>query len=166
MTKVFLPALLLGYCAACSSSQDTPAGTTPAAKLADPDNRVHGGVKVFGPYLDGDCDPLVPTHCGYPFPSDVYLVEDNTKTTGRHVEFGAKTLPANASGVQAAPDEFRNNDGFSPGAGLMTHLPGATVTGLPTPTTIPLSLEDDSPTVLIEADTGTRIPHFSELDMT
>jgi hypothetical protein len=135
-------------------------------KLAEADDRVQGGIKVVGPYLDGDCDPLVPTHCAFPFPSDVYLVEDAGMKTGRHVEFGQKTLPANASGVQAAPDEFRNNDGFSPGAGLMTHMPGATVTGLPTPLTIPASLEDDSPTVLIEAKTGKRIPHFSELDMT
>jgi hypothetical protein len=165
MLKVFSCALVL-TCAACSSSQDSPATAGPTIKLADPDDRVHGGVDVFGPYLDGDCDPLVPTHCGYPFPSDVYLVEDNTRETGRHVEFGAKTLPANASGVQAAPDEFRNNDGFSPGAGFMTHMPGATVKGLPTPLTIPASLADDSPTVLIEANTGKRVPHFSELDMT
>jgi hypothetical protein len=166
MTKVFFGAVVLGLCAACSSSDSSPPITGPTVKLAGPDDRVHGGVKVFGPYLDGDCDPLVPTHCGFPFPSDVYLVEDSAMKTGRHVEFGATTLPANAGGVQAAPDEFRNNDGFSPGAGLMTHMPGATVTGLPTPLTIPASLEDDSPTVLIDADTGKRIPHFSELDMT
>jgi hypothetical protein len=168
MIKSILGAALLGVVVGgCSSSEGAAPGTTGGgAKLAPPDDRVHGGVKVFGPYLDGDCDPIVPTHCGYPFPSDVYLIEDSGTKTGRHVEFGPTTLPANVSGVQAAPNEFRNNDGFSPGAGLMTHMPGATVTGLATPLTIPESLEDDSPTVLIEADTGKRVPHFSELDMT
>jgi hypothetical protein len=167
MTRVALVALILGFSVGCSSSDNVaPAGATPTVKLGPADDRVHGGVKVFGPYLDGDCDPLVPTHCGYPFPSDVYLVEDSAMKTGRHVEFGPATLPANVNSVQAAPDEFRKNDGFSPGAGLMTHMPGATVTGLPTPLTIAASLEDDSPTVLIDAETGKRVPHFSELDMT
>src|SRR5262245_49834886 len=119
MTRVLLLAAIVGVCAACSSSTESPAGAAPAVKLAAPDAGVHGGVKVFGPYLDGDCDPLVPTHCGFPFPSDVYLVEDPATPTGRHVQFGATTLPANVDGVQAAPDEFKNNDGFSPGAGLM-----------------------------------------------
>jgi len=46
----------------------------------------------------------------------------------------------------------------------MAHLPGATLTGLPSPLTIARSLEADSPTVLIEAETGEKVPHFSELD--
>src|SRR5262245_25436266 len=28
-----------------------------------------GGSGGGGPLLEGDCDPLVPSHCGYPFPS-------------------------------------------------------------------------------------------------
>ena len=48
---------------------------------------------------------------------------------------------------------------------LVTHLPGATATGLPRPDTIDDSLLGDSPTVLIDAETGEWIPHWSELDM-
>jgi hypothetical protein len=112
-----------------------------------------------GPWLAGDCDPLVPTACALPFPSNVWTVADATTPTGRHVEFGATTLPGPTD-----PAPFRLSDGFSPGAGIMAHLPGATVTGLASPLTIVRSLEADSPTVLIDADTGDRVAHFSELD--
>src|SRR5688572_6915303 len=134
-------------------------------QLAPSDSRVRGGIAFSGPYLSGDCDPLVPTHCGYPFPSNVYLVPDDTRVTGRRVQFGASTLPKNALGVQAGPDEFSRSDGFSAGAALMTHLPNATTLGLPTPLSISSSLDPSSPTVVINAETGERVPHFAELDM-
>src|SRR5207247_1335066 len=152
--------------AAPASHRDAAAPPPHPDKLAPADPPVHGGITLAGPYLDTDCDPLVSSHCGFPFPSDVWLVFDSATKTGRHVAFGATTLPANVDGVQATPDEFRNNDGFSPGAGLMTHMPGATTTGLPTPVTIEDSLAPSSPTVVINAETGERVPHFSELDMT
>ncbi len=140
-------------------------GCTPNPALAPSDPRVQGGTTLAGPYLSGDCDPLAPTHCGYPFPSNVYLVADDTRATGRRVQFGAATLPKNAQGIQAGPEEFARSDGFSAGAALMTHLPGATTTGLPTPLSIERSLSDESPTVVINAATGERVPHFAELDM-
>jgi hypothetical protein len=138
-----------------------------AGRLAPADPRVHGGITLGGPFLSGDCDPLVPSHCGLPFPSNVYLpiVTDPAKKTGRRVEFGATTLPKNAQGVQAAPDEFRRSDGFSPGDAFLTLLPGATTTGLPSPLTIAKSLTLDSPTILINAQTGALVPHFAELDV-
>lgn len=133
----------------------------------DDDGPVAGGVDFGpGPFLDGDCDPMVPTHCGFPFPSNVYLTNDESTDTHKRVEFGPTTLPKNQGGVQSTPDNFRFSDGFSPGVAPMTHLPGATVTGLPTPLDIPRSLEPDSPTVMINAETGERVPHFAELDMT
>ena len=39
------------------------------------------------------CDPLVPDVCGFPFPSNVWLVDDPKTPTGHHVLFGAQTLP-------------------------------------------------------------------------
>ncbi|HEY6558159.1 MAG TPA: hypothetical protein VI072_12830 [Polyangiaceae bacterium] len=146
---------------ACSDDDGNPNETG----LAPSDPRVQGGISLTGPYLSGDCDPLTPSHCGYPFPSNVYLVADDTGATGRRVQFGMATLPKNSQGVQAGPDEFARSDGFSAGAALMTHLPGATTTGLATPLSIESSLFDDSPTVVINAATGQRVPHFAELDM-
>jgi len=118
------------------------------------------------PHLKTDCDPLVPTYCGFPFPSNVWLVDDPATPTGKHIAFGEKTLPHSGTGVQTDPSVWTQSDGFSPGVGILTHIPGATVTGLPTPDTLDASLAADCPTVLIEADTGTRVPHFSEIDAT
>lgn len=166
------------FALACSSSDEKSAaapashpdaggggGPDGGSALAPPNPKVHGGTTLVGPYLSGDCDPIVPEHCLLPFPSDVYLVADDATVTGRHVEFGPATLPANSNGVQAAPDEFRHSDGYSPGAGILTFLSGATIDGLPGPLGIADSLKDDCPTVLIDAETGQRVPHFAEVDV-
>lgn len=143
--------------AACTSG-------APATKAAMNDAAADAG-RFLGPFLSSDCDPLVPTHCGYPFPSNVWLAADSSTKTGARVEFGPKTLPISRMQTHTSPDVFRGSDGFSPGAALLAHLPGATVTGLPTPDTIAHSLDPDCPTIVIEAETGARVPHWSELDV-
>jgi hypothetical protein len=122
-----------------------------------------GRQQPTGPLLTSDCDPLVPTACGYPFPSDVYrrTAEDGG---ARSVRFGAATLPKTQGMTPVAPELFHDFDGFSPGQAPMTHLPGATTTGLPTPDSIEQSLGEDSPTILLEADTLARVPHFVDID--
>jgi cholesterol oxidase len=44
--------------------------------------------------LAADCDPIG-VHCGFPFPSDVYLLDDpdESSPSGKSVRFGATTLP-------------------------------------------------------------------------
>lgn len=112
------------------------------------------------------CDPLVPTACVLPFPSNKYLVDGGDTPSGKKIVFPELALPlATTTGVRTKADGFAYNDGFSAGLGLMTHLPGATVTGLPRPDSIAHSLDDDCPTVVIDAETGERVPHFAELDM-
>lgn len=112
-----------------------------------------------------DCDPLVPEECILPFPSDHWMTTDSSTPTGHHVEFGPTTLPTMKNGEPESPDVFKQSDGFSPGAAAMTFLPGATITGLPDPDHIADSLKPDCPTVVLDAATGKRVPHFSELDM-
>ena len=63
------------------------------------------------PLLGGDCDPMVPTQCGYPFPSDVYTKADPTSPTGKRVMFGATTLPENTSGMHVDASVFADSDG-------------------------------------------------------
>ena len=113
-----------------------------------------------------DCDPLVPTVCGMPFPNDVWTEEAPDSPTGKRVTFGATTLPEHASDGHLDPAAFAAMDGFSVGQAPLAHLPGATVEGLPSLPDLQLSLSTDSPTVLIEAETGKAVPHFAELDMT
>ena len=141
---------------ACSSNPDD--------KLVCPNTPA---VSQGGPALLGgsDCDPLVPTQCGFPFPSNVWLAEDAKTPTGKHVAFGATTLPiVSGTGKNVDPASWADKDGFSPGQTILTHLPGATVDGAPSQDTIELSITDDSPTIVINADTGERVPHFAELD--
>ncbi|MEM6293528.1 MAG: hypothetical protein AAGA54_19805 [Myxococcota bacterium] len=112
------------------------------------------------------CDSLDPNYCLFPFPSNVYSVADEGTPTGRRLSFADDAGPQTNGGLQVDLSVLERADGFSTSAALMTHMPGATVTGLPSPLTIERSLEADSPTVLLNAETGEWVPHFSELDMT
>jgi hypothetical protein len=110
------------------------------------------------PVPDG-CDPLVPEHCGFPFPNDFW------RDASGHVVFGANTLPVPTMGKPIDPNALAWRDGFSAGELAMTYLPGATATGLPDEDHIADSVvAASSPTVLMEADTGELVPHFSEVD--
>src|SRR5437870_1421430 len=84
-------ALLLALSACTSPAQSNAHNGTPDAGADAGD----GGAVLDGPALLGglDCDPLVPTECGYPFPSNVYLVDDATTVTRKAVRFGKATLP-------------------------------------------------------------------------
>jgi hypothetical protein len=111
------------------------------------------------------CDPLVPTYCGFPFPSNVWAVDAADTPTGRRVQFDDAMLPAALNGERSSGAPWSKSDGFHAGTGLLTHLPGATLEGLPTLKNIERSLEADSPTVILDTETGQRVPHFAELDM-
>lgn len=112
-----------------------------------------------------ECDPIAPAYCGHPFPSNVFTVADEGTPTGRRVAFSTAMMPVTYYMVQADPGPWSESDGFSPGAGIMVHLPGATSTGLPSSADIESSLDPESPTVLLDASTGERVPHFAELDL-
>ncbi len=127
-----------------------------------------GGALAVDDLLAGeDCDPMVPHHCGLPFPSDVWTRSDPDSPTGKRVRFGETTLPLQGfSGTNIDARAFDGFDGFAVGQAPMTYLEGATVAGLPSVDDIDRSLAPDSPTVLIDARTGTPVPHFAELDLT
>mgnify|MGYP001788184685 CR=1 FL=1 len=112
-----------------------------------------------------DCDPLVPSYCGFPFPSNVFTRADETSATGRRLALSDALVPDGKKNMSGTPDVWNRADGFSAGLALMAHFPGATIEGLPGPLTIDRSLAADSPTVIIDAGTGERVPHFAELDM-
>jgi hypothetical protein len=114
--------------------------------------------------VDG-CDPLLPD-CLLPFPSNHLTVVDPDTPTGRRVALVAEALPANIEGVHIDPTAWHRSDGFSPGSAMAVRFPDLDVeaSGLTPITDIARSLDPDSPTVIIDADTGERWPHWAELD--
>ncbi len=139
-----------------NSTNGTGAGTNCAAPPSPPADAA--------PLLAAACDPMVPTHCGYPFPSNVYLADDPTTATKKHVAIPKEATPLTLMMGRLDPSMVSDSDGFSPGQTILTHLPGATVTGLPTQDTLAMSVTTQSPTILLNADTGELVPHWAELD--
>ena len=160
--------LSVAFTAVSCGDETTAAGTTTTASSSSTGaggasgSGGGGGGRLLD---DKDCDPLVPSHCGFPFPSNVYLEDDAKTKTGKHVAFRKNMMPGVAGVGHLNPSTWDDSDGFSPGQAPMTELPGATVTGLPTQDTIETSIAKDSPTILLDTSTGELVPHFAELDV-
>lgn len=109
--------------------------------------------------IESPCDPVAPTRCGLPFPNDFWTVADPRTPTGLRVRFNDEMLP------RATPMWFEDFDGFSPASVLLAHLPGAVAEGLASSVMIQRSLDMDSRTVVLDAETGARVAHFAEVDV-
>lgn len=112
------------------------------------------------------CDPIAARKCLMPFPNDFFTVADASSGTGRRVHFDVNSMPSNSSNVPIDPTEWNRNDGFSPGAMIVTYVPGIDLaqTGAAPITDIGSSLKPDQPIVLLDAATGEQWPIWSELD--
>jgi hypothetical protein len=158
---------------AASCGDETTAATSTGTTAASSSSSGAGGGGTGGTggggggrlLDDKDCDPLVPSHCGFPFPSNVYLEDDAKTKTGKHVAFRKNMMPVAAGIGHLNPTTWNDSDGFSAAQAPVTDLPGATVTGLPTQDTIEASIAKDSPTILLDTSTGELVPHFAELDV-
>jgi len=158
MKNTWLIALSAFLISACSSSSSGTGGTGGGGSGGDGGAGGGGGADGGFAYPLLDCDPLVPEYCGFPFPSNVYTIEDPTTPTGRRVRFGEEMLRGNDS----TPWDY--SDGFSAGTPIMTQLTGATGKELGGQLDIEQSLGADSPTMLLDAETGELVPHFAEID--
>lgn len=119
----------------------------------------NGAATITYPLLD--CDPLVPEFCGYPFPSNVYSVEDDSTPTGRRVSFDSQLLFDND------PAPWNKSDGFSAGSPLITYFPGMALGQFAGPDDLENEpwLAEDSPSIVLDAETGEIVPHFAEIDI-
>lgn len=116
--------------------------------------------------LDPGCAWTLSSTCGLPFPNDRWIEADDSTGTGFRLEHSAYALPKNIDGDEVDPAEYRRLDGFSPAAQILTVFPRPIdLAGLDAPGTFDRSLEADSPTVLVDLDTGERVPHFVEVDV-
>ncbi|MDE0573958.1 MAG: hypothetical protein OSB32_00015 [Candidatus Poseidoniales archaeon] len=120
------------------------------------------------PRTDG-CDNLNPLHCMLPFPSDAFLIEDNTTVTGLRVNYAENTLPVSGSlsnsGESVQIESLNRLDGMSATTQIMTAfstLPN--LTGVADQYSIGLSMEVGHATTLLNLDTGEKVAHWVETD--
>ncbi|MBW2526343.1 MAG: hypothetical protein JRI23_19340 [Deltaproteobacteria bacterium] len=113
------------------------------------------------------CNPIAAEHdCLLPFPSDVYLTNDPSLPSGRRVAWSEAALPVHSNGERVDLTAQYPADGFSVGTAILALFPeGVDDANLAGPTTDPaLSLAADSPTVLLDTETGEPVVHLAELD--
>lgn len=172
--RVAILSLLLG----CSSD---PAPSQDAARVTDAvtdvvtdavTDVVTDVVTVADAPPELACNPLAAEgDCALPFPSDHFLVADPSLPSGRRVALPTAAMPRDRQGRPVNLYRDHPADGFSHGAQILARLPQP-VDPTPLATYDPAapqrgwdrSLSNDSPTVLLEADTGRRVPHIAEVD--
>ena len=110
------------------------------------------------------CNPLGGDSCLMPWPSSAYLVEADTPT-GVRLDLPAEAMPRSIQGVAIDPTPYNRFDGFSPTGPMLAVFPtGVSDRGLPGHDDPAASLDADSPTIVLDMDTGRRVPHFAEVD--
>ena len=136
------------------------------------------GFDVVNFQTPDQCELLNRVSCVLPYPSSRFLEPADT-VTGFRVKYGPATLPVFTRFVLPAgtrpidPAPFLQNDGFSPTTHVLMHFPGGVdlvASDAPRidPTTRTygaLGLDADSPTLLIDWDTGEAINHWLENDV-
>jgi hypothetical protein len=115
-----------------------------------------------------DCEVLDPRACLLPFPSDHFTEPDEGTDTARRLAVPESAMPVNSSGVAIDPAAWAGNDGFSPGTPMLAHLPTVDLEASRAPTIghIERSVEEGSPVVVVDLETGERVPVWAELDST
>jgi hypothetical protein len=141
------------------------AGSAPDGGFRDGGVVRDGGTPDGGPNLD--CDPLMPSVCSFPWPSNLYLEEDGDRVTGYTLAFGETSLAVNLVGQQIDPEPYRRLDGYGPGQPIMMHFADLDATNLPDENDIGASLDADAEILLFRAGGKgglVRVPYWAELD--
>jgi len=118
----------------------------------------------------GSCDPIDPRVCLQPFPNDYFTVADPGTDTGRRVNLSLTSMPTNRAGKPIDPADINRNDGFSPGAPIVTKVPGMDTpaafarTGAVPLTDLARTYGEHQPVVLINTRTLQRQLIWSEID--
>jgi hypothetical protein len=109
------------------------------------------------------CDPIDPSRCLYPWPNDYFR-------SGGHLALTADMMPRNKNGTPIDPSDYNWSDGFSPGAPIITKVPGLDTpaamqkTGVVPVTDVARSFDSNQPVVVINARTLKRQLIWAELD--
>jgi hypothetical protein len=109
------------------------------------------------------CDPLDPTLCALPFPSDYFTVAAPT-ATGVQVAYTTESFPENNDDTPITPTAWNRRDGFSPGTPMLAYFDDVSLDGVITLDHLEDYTATDVKTVVVNTVTGERVPHFVELD--
>jgi hypothetical protein len=149
-----------------SSSPSVDADDIEPGDKADPadDSPFAGTISLTLDQAAG-CEQLG-AECLLPFPSDALTVADSSSATGLRVALPTHGMPTNTDGIAIDPARQNRADGYSPGSAALVLLPGVDplTSSLPPITDIARSLDDGSASVIVDADTGERWPHWAETD--
>ncbi|HXF00269.1 MAG TPA: hypothetical protein VN458_07965 [Solirubrobacterales bacterium] len=108
--------------------------------------------------------------CLLPFPDDYYTVSDPDTLTGRRINLKTAAMPANIDGKHVDARPYNLNDGFSQGQPIVLKVPGLnTPAAMDRTGAAPINhmgryRDPGQPIVLLDADTGKRVPIWSEID--
>ena len=150
---------------------------TEAEKTMVRDPQLCQGTKPVGVDLAdaAKCDPISAPDAGeclFPYPNDYYTSADSGTDTGKRLALAPDSTPVNNHNVHVNPAEINTSDGFSPGAPVVTRVPGMDTpeafanTGSVPVTDMARYLDADAPIVVIDAATGKRQLIWTELDST
>ena len=115
--------------------------------------------------VDDVCEPLSEGACMLPWPSDRYLKRSQGTETGLRIAYEQEAAWSNTSGVKVDVSTFKRLDGFSPSSQILTLFDEPVDTdGTAFWDSIELSMDADHPTVLLDLETGERLPHWVEAD--
>ncbi len=118
-----------------------------------------------GSDIPSQCNPLGGSGCLLPWPSAAYETADATTATGRRLAIPIEAMPKNLDATPIDPAAFNRWDGFSPTGPMLAAFPtGVSNANLPSWKDPSESLAEDSPIILVDADTGERAPFFAEVD--
>ena len=161
-------ALALAGCGGDDGDDDSTASDDDDATAGDDDDATGDDDDTVDPISvphEEGCENTNPLYCAFPFPSDRYLVEDVTTTTGYRLSYPPEALPDDIDADTFDFEPYERLDGFSTATQIMTlfEVP-PDLTDAASYLDIERSLDPGSPTVILDLDTGERIAHWAELD--
>ena len=122
-----------------------------------------GGGNTSG--IPDSCNPLGGAGCLLPWPSMAYVASDSSTATGFKLDLPPDGMPSNVDKTVLDPKNFARWDGFSPSGPMLVQFDtGVSSANLPSWKDPDASLAADAPIVIINVDTGERLPYFAEID--
>ncbi len=122
-------------------------------------------IKLEIPHTDG-CDNTNPIHCMLPFPSDAFLIDDDSTNTGKIISYSPSTIPRSGTVGEVYAPILNQIDGASPNTQIMTAFYSEPdLSELAGQYSIGKSLDPNHSTMIMNQETGELIPHWVELDL-